>query len=201
MTKIAKFFRGFLPIVVDVETAGFDPEKDALLEVAAVVVEWDGVFAAGDSWHEHIEPFEGANLDKDALEFTGIKPNHPFRFAKKEQEALVGLTEFVEHHQQRRKCSRAIMVGHNTHFDLGFINAAYARCGLSSPFHRFSVFDTVSLGGVVLGETVLARCLTKAQLGYDANQAHGALYDAMQTAKLFSQLVNRIKSMKPSKAS
>ena len=123
-----------------VEFQAVDSDKDALLEVAAVVVDWDSVFTVGESWHEHIEPFVGANLDKDALEFNQIKPDHPFRYAKKEHDALTELTKFVSHHQERTKCSRAIMVGHNTHFDLSFINAAYARCELESPFHRFSVF-------------------------------------------------------------
>ena len=88
-------------------------------------------------------------------------------------------------------CKRAILVGHNAHFDLGFINAAVARTGYKrNPFHPFSVFDTVTLSGAALGQTVLARALVAADLGYDANEAHSAIYDAEQTAALFCQLVN-----------
>ena len=37
--EIVKRFRGFLPVVVDVETGGLNPQTDALLEIAAVVIE------------------------------------------------------------------------------------------------------------------------------------------------------------------
>ncbi len=40
-TKLNKRFRGFLPIVIDVETGGFDAENNALLEVAAVILGMD----------------------------------------------------------------------------------------------------------------------------------------------------------------
>ena len=36
--KYAERFRGFLPVVIDVETGGFDCERDALLEIAVIVV-------------------------------------------------------------------------------------------------------------------------------------------------------------------
>src|SRR5690349_2637481 len=41
LLKYAERFRGFLPVVVDIETGGFDSERDALLEIAAVIVRMD----------------------------------------------------------------------------------------------------------------------------------------------------------------
>src|SRR5690242_13295220 len=87
---MARRFRGFLPVVVDVETAGFHSDTDALLEIAAVTLQInaDGRIEPEATHACHVEPFPGANLDPRALEFTGIDPYHPFRFAVTEREAL-----------------------------------------------------------------------------------------------------------------
>jgi ribonuclease T len=39
--RMARRFRGFLPVVVDVETGGFNSRTDALLEIAAVLIDMD----------------------------------------------------------------------------------------------------------------------------------------------------------------
>ena len=41
LVPIAQRFRGFLPVVVDVETGGFNEQTDALLQIAAVIVDRD----------------------------------------------------------------------------------------------------------------------------------------------------------------
>ncbi|MCV5276165.1 exonuclease domain-containing protein, partial [Escherichia coli] len=84
-------FRGYFPVVVDVETAGFNAQTDALLEICAVTLKMDehGVLHPASTIHFHVEPFEGANLEKEALEFNGIRdPFSPLRGAVSEQEAL-----------------------------------------------------------------------------------------------------------------
>ena len=85
MTESAKHplsqrFRGYFPVVIDVETAGFNAKTDALLEIAASTISMDeqGIIHADETIHFHIEPFEGANLEKSALEFNGIDPITPF---------------------------------------------------------------------------------------------------------------------------
>lgn len=194
MNTITTRFRGFLPVVVDLETGGFDADKHALLELAAVVIDMDshGQLVKKHTIHSHIHPFEGAKIDPEALKVNGIQPNHPLRIAKTEQQALEELFAALKKHLQEADCSRAIMVAHNAMFDLGFLQAAVARCKLkSSPFHSFSTFDTVTLGGVMTGQTVLARIAEACGLEYDTKQAHGAKYDAELTADIFCQLVNR----------
>ncbi len=191
--KIGHRFRGFLPVVVDVETGGFNCNTDALLEVAAVIlsVDEDGRLAPRETLFAAVKPFEGANIEKAALEVNGIKVDHPLRLALDEREALEKIFRPIRRAVSENGCKRAILVGHNAHFDLGFINATVARTGYKrNPFHPFSVFDTVTLAGAALGQTVLARALVAADLGYDANEAHSAIYDAEQTAALFCQLVN-----------
>ena len=192
--EIAQRFRGFLPIVVDVETAGFDAQNDALLEVAAVILRMDkhGQIHPGESINRHLEPFPGANLDPKALAFNGIDPDHPFRDAKPEDQALREIFAPIRHAVKASQCKRAILVGHNAFFDLNFLNTAAARAGIKrNPFHPFSTFDTVSLAGLAYGQTVLARAVIAANIEWNADEAHAALYDAEKTAQLFCAIVNR----------
>lgn len=194
-SPVAGRFRGYYPVVVDVETAGFDPVKDALLETAVIFLQLDkdGMWSPLESISKHIQPFPGANLDKAALEFTGIDPDHPFRkeIAVSEKEALREIFQAVKRMMKENGCSRAILVGHNPAFDLSFINAAANRSGLTrNPFHPFSTFDTATLGGLVYGQTVLSRAVKAAGLEWEEDEAHSALYDAERTAELFCSIVN-----------
>ena len=192
--SIALRFRGFLPVVVDVETAGFDAGCDALLEIAAITLAMDakGRLVLAETAHAHIEPFVGANLDPRALAFTGIDPFHPFRMAVSERTGLDSVFTTVRRAVKASGCRRAILVGHNAGFDLGFLNAAVARAGVKrNPFHPFSTLDTVSLSALSYGHTVLARAVHLAGLDWDEREAHSALYDAERTAQLFCTIVNR----------
>jgi ribonuclease T len=192
-TQISQRFRGYLPVVVDVETGGFDAQRDALLEIAATTVCMDdsGQLRLAETHAFHIQPFEGSHIDPKALEFNGIDPSHPFRMAVSEKEALRSLFSPIRKAVKTSGCKRAILVGHNAFFDLGFLNAAVKRCGIKrNPFHSFSTFDTVSLAGLVYGETVLAKAAQAAGLGWDNSEAHSAIYDTEQTARLFCTIVN-----------
>jgi ribonuclease T len=192
-TPLGQRFRGFLPVVVDVETAGFNPATDALLEIAAVTLRMDkqGYLEPSETQSFHITPFPGACLDEEALRFTGIDPYHPFRFAVPEQEALTELFGAVRREVKLQGCSRAILVGHNPAFDLAFLRAAATRIGIQhNPFHSFSTFDTATLAGLAYGQTVLARAVQAAGLTWDSSEAHSARYDAERTAELFCSVVN-----------
>jgi len=191
---LARRFRGFLPVIIDVETGGFEPNKHALLEIAAVPVLLDdeGFFRPGATIACHVAPFQGAQLDPRALEFTGIDPHHPFRFAKPEAEALEHIFKPIRLLIKTQQCSRAILVGHNPFFDLSFLKAAIERCKIKKhPFHSFSTFDTATLGGLAYGQTVLARAAMAAGIEWNAAEAHSAVYDAEKTAQLFCKIVNQ----------
>jgi ribonuclease T len=191
-------FRGFLPVVVDVETGGFDAQRDALLEIAAVLIDMDdgGRLRRGTTHGYHVQPFEGANIEKAALEVNGIDPWHPLRPAIPERDALQRVFREVRAALHRYSCTRAILVGHNAFFDLGFVNAAVARSGIKrNPFHPFSSFDTATLAGVAIGQTVLARAVEALNLPWDASAAHAASYDAEKTADLFCEIVNRFQPL------
>ncbi len=191
---IAERFRGFLPVVVDVETGGFDAKRDALLEICVVTVRMDAAqrLHPAETHACHVEPFPGTNLDPRALAFNGIDPDHPFRMALPERDALQKVFRPIRHAIKESGCSRAILVGHNAFFDLGFINAAVERSKVKrNPFHPFSTFDTVSLAGLAYGQTVLARAVQAAGLEWNNDEAHSAIYDAEKTAELFCTIVNR----------
>ena len=187
-------FRGFLPVVVDVETGGFNARTDALLEIAAVLVApgEDGSWRRGETATCHVEPFPGANVEASALEFNGIRLDHPLRLALPEKEALDKVFSPVRKAVRQHGCTRAILVGHNAAFDLNFLNAAIDRCSIKrSPFHPFSTFDTAALAGLALGQTVLARAVQGAGMEWDQRDAHSAIYDAERTADLFCWIVNQ----------
>ncbi|MBO1923621.1 ribonuclease T [Thiomicrorhabdus sp. 6S3-12] len=188
-------FRGFLPVVVDVETGGFNPQTDALLEVAVVTLEMDeyGQLQRKETFDRNILPFEGANLEESALKFIGMDdPFHPFRGAVNEKQALLELFEPINREIQQTGCTRAILVGHNAFFDLNFILAAAERNHVKCPFHKFSTFDTVSLAGLAFGQTVLAKAMVKAGIEWDNAMAHSAVYDTEKTADLFCQIINQM---------
>lgn len=189
-------FNNQLPVVVDIETSGVNPLKDAILEMAAMIIQTDeqGYLVPGELFNCHVMPFEGAHLDPAALAINRIDPYHPFRFAIDEKKALTDLFDFVAKGVAQAGCHRALLVGHNAHFDLSFIQATMKRCKFKrSPFHAFTCFDTATLSGVIFGKTVLAKALHQAKIPYDKNEAHSAIYDTKRTAELFCYLANRIK--------
>jgi len=195
---IAQRFRGFLPVVIDVETGGFNAKTDAMLEIAAVILEMDsqGNLQIKDHYSKNIEPFPGAVIEQAALEFTGIDIYDPERNAEEEGDALREIFQPIRREVSETGCTRAVMVAHNAHFDLGFVNAAVERAQIKrNPFHPFSCFDTSSLSGLAFGQTVLAKACQAAKIDFNNQDAHSALYDTTKTAELFCSIVNRWKDL------
>ena len=191
---MAQRFRGYLPVIVDIETSGFNPKQNAVLEIAAVITRMgeDGRIEPGETIASHVNPFLGAKLEAAALNFNKIDPFHPFRMALDEKEALQKIFHPIRNAVRENGCTRAILVGHNPAFDISFLNAAVDRAGVKkNPFHPFSTFDTATLSGLAYGQTVLAKSVQAAGMDWDNNEAHSAIYDAEQTARLFCGIVNR----------
>lgn len=190
---ISARFRRFLPVIVDVETGGFNEKTDALLEIAAVAVQMDaeGELSPGEKFADHVLPFEGARCEEAALKVNGIDPFHPLRAARDEKDVLRDFFDAVGKWTAKQGCTRAIMVGHNTFFDHKFISEAARRCDVGpSPFHSFSTLDTVTLGACLYGETVLAKVAVAAGLDWQESEAHSAIYDADITAQIFCDACN-----------
>lgn len=191
-------FRGYLPVVIDVETAGFNARTDALLEIAAVTLKFDeeGWLHPDQTFHYHVDPFEGANIEQAALDFNGIDPNSPLRGAVPEEEAMKELFKPIRKAQKDAGCQRSVLVGHNATFDHGFVMAAAERANLKrNPFHPFVTFDTAALAALTLGQTVLIKACQAAGIAFDSKEAHSAVYDTERTAELFCWMVNRYKNL------
>ena len=185
-------FRKYLPVVVDLETGGFDYENSAVLEIAITLIEEeDNQLLVGETHRYHIEPYDGLIVEDESLEFTKIKLDHPLRNAVSEEIALKELFKIINVHKNKYECSRAILVGHNAHFDLSFLKAATNRNNIKkSPFHSFSVLDTVTLGALATNQTVLAKICESLNVEYDSKEAHSAAYDSEVTAKVFCKIIN-----------
>ena len=190
--RIKERIRGYLPVVIDIETGGFNDKTDAMLEICTIVVGIDeqGVYYPKEPQHFHVEPFKGANLDPSALKFNGIDVANPLRLAVSEKQALGDIFKAVRTEMKEEECTRAILVGHNAFFDLGFLYAASNRANLKNPFHQFSTIDTVSLSALYYGETVLAKAIKVANIEWNDASAHSALYDTQKTAELFCKIFN-----------
>ena len=191
-------FRGYYPVVIDVETAGFNAKTDALVEMAATTLKMDqdGWLSIDQTIHFHVEPFEGANIEKAAIEFNGIDPFNPLRGAVSEHDALHETFKIIRKGMKAEDCNRAIVVAHNATFDHSFIMAASERASLKrNPFHPFATFDTAALSGLALGQTVLAKACRAAEIPFDNDEAHSALYDTERTAELFCYIVNKWKAL------
>ncbi len=197
-SPMAARFRGYLPVVVDIECGGFNAKTDAILEIGAVILAFDakGELGIEQTYFQRIVPFKGANIEDAALKFTGIDPFHPLRIAKGEKEAFDDMFRMIRTAIKANHCKRAILVAHNAHFDHGFINAATERHDLKrNPFHPFSSFDTATLSGLAFGQTVLARACEAANIEFSNTEAHSAKYDANKTAQLFCAIVNKWKNL------
>lgn len=193
--QIKDRIRGYLPVVVDIETSGFNEKNNALLEICAIIIDLDekGNYCQKSLHHFHIKPFDGAIIEASALKFNGIQVDNPFRQAVSEEQALNKIFNHIEKDLKHHDCNRAILVGHNAFFDLSFLKQATLRAKLKSPFHQFSTIDTVSLSALCYGQTVLAKSIEKAGIDFDNNKAHSALYDTQKTAELFCQIFNNYK--------
>ena len=192
MSEMRTRFRGFLPVVIDLETGGFDKDIHALLQIAAVSLEWSDDRLAIDqiqSWN--VIPHPGTHVEEASLRITGIDLTDPERDALDEEEAVRALFRFVRREVRRHGCERAVLTAHNAHFDHGFVTSAAERNGVKrNPFHPFTVIDTASLAAVAYGHTVLSEACARAGIEFEGGRAHAAHYDAEAAAKLFCLIVN-----------
>ena len=188
-----------MPVVVDVETGGFNSvDGRATRNRGRILVYVDDrrqslrrgeTIAATTSCHSKMPTW--IRLRSRLTASTRIIRCDP---PIPERDALQRVFRDVRAELREWECNRAILVGHNAHFDLGFVNAAIERTGIKrNPFHTFSVLDTASLCGVAFGQTVLARAARAAGLAFDPDAAHSAAYDAEITADLFCEIVNRFR--------
>ena len=185
-------FRGYLPVVMDLETGGFDRRVHALLELGCYFLNWeDDQLTVGEGHLWEVTPFEGAEIDPASAKVTGIDVNAPDRNSHDEKFVLAECFKLVRARMKAAGCHRAILVAHNAAFDQGFLGAACERQQIKrNPFHPFSTLDTAALAAVAYGHTVLSEACRRAGMEFDNSSAHSAAYDAERTAQLFCRMVN-----------
>ncbi len=193
-------FRGFLPVAIDIETSGFDAERHAILELSAVTFafrEQELIIEQRLSWA--VRPFATAIIEQASLRVTGIDLDDHTRGAISEKNAITALFKLVRGEIKRHDCQRAVLLGHNAAFDAGFLRKAVQRTGVRrDPFHPFTTLDTASLAAVSYGHTVLSEACLRADIPYENDKAHSALYDAERCALLFCKIVNTWNEASPS---
>ncbi len=189
---MATRFRGFLPIVVDVETSGFDPERHGVLEIAALTLRFDdGELVINTRQRWAVRPFAQSVIDPSSLRVNGINLNDPKRAAISEDEAMKQLFKMVRQGIKLHGCHRGVLVAHNAAFDAAFLRQAAKRTKAKwDPLHPFTTIDTAALAAVAYGHTVLGEACSRAHIEYNKDDAHDALYDAERCALLFCAIVN-----------
>ena len=190
---LSQRFRGYYPVVIDVETGGLDPEKHALLEVAAVFLTLDeqGSLVPLETVDFKILPDAHCEIDEKSLKINKIDMELHRVSAISEADAIKALFTLIRKAIKKHHCVRGILTGHNASFDLDFLEAAAKRHGIKrNPFHPFSVIDTVSLSALFYGQTTLKNACFEAKIEFNESFAHSAIYDAEKTAELLCHIHN-----------
>jgi DNA polymerase-3 subunit epsilon len=164
--------------VIDLETTGWSPGVAAITEIAAVRVRGgrrQGEFAS------LVNP--GVPVPPGIEDLTGIS-DWMLAAAPRLRAVLPGLLDFAD---------GCVLVAHNAPFDVGFLHAACAECGLAWP--RFTVLDTVMLARQLMDPDEVPDCKlgTLAEF-FRARTApsHRALADARATADVLGWLIRRL---------
>ncbi len=163
-------------VVFDIETTGFSPNVNKIIEIGAVKVE------------------EGKITDKFS---TFVNPQVPIPFRIEEltsinDDMVVGaptidvvLPQFMEF------CEDCVMVAHNADFDMSFIIHNCNELGIR---HNFTYVDTVALARILLTKLNRYKLDTVAKaVGVSLENHHRAVDDAGCTAEIFVKFVQMLK--------
>ncbi|MEY2967242.1 MAG: PolC-type polymerase [Actinomycetota bacterium] len=166
--------------VVDVETTGFDPDNERILQVAAVVVDGQGNL---------VESFD-----------TVVRPENPEEY-RHGAEHIHGISEDdVAHGMPLRQALEKVwgmsegrlFTAHNARFDIGFLHAESARVGIEKRVDRY--VDTLELARMADRERTRKHTLSALcdHYGIEIGRAHEALADATATARLLFRLLDDV---------
>jgi DNA polymerase III subunit epsilon len=164
--------------VIDLETTGWSPGAAAITEIAAVRVRGgrrQGEFAS------LVNP--GVPVPRGIEDLTGIN-DWMLAAAPRLPTVLPGLLDFA---------GGSVLVAHNAPFDVGFLRAACAECGLAWP--HFTVLDTVLLARQLMDPDEVPDCKLGTLAGFfraRTTPSHRALADARATADVLGWLIRRL---------
>ncbi len=169
-------------VAIDLETTGFDPSSDRIVEIGAVRLTLgdDGAVAAGDRFVTFVDP--GRALARAITRLTGIA-DADLAGAAPLEEAMARLVVFLG--------EGATLVGHNVGFDAAFLE----RAGLAPGLPRL---DTAELASILLPTApsyALQRLAADEAIVPEA--AHRAVHDALTCASVLSALSRRARALPP----
>jgi len=157
-------------VALDLETTGFDPEKDAIIEIGAVKFRGDKIL---DTFSSLVNP--GRKVPYKVLHLTGLSQSELDK-APPLRSLLRPLEEFV---------GGNVIIGHSVEVDLAFLR----RWGL---FYLNQYLDTFELSSIFVPYAARYSLAKLAQtLGIEAGTHHRALDDAMTSMRLFNALLDR----------
>ena len=163
-------------VVFDIETTGFSPLKNRIIEIGAVRVEEGRIV---DKFSSFVNPDVPIPFEIEKL--TGINDNMVLDAPKIDRV----LPEFLEF------CRGAVMVAHNAGFDISFIKENARQQGLE---FNPTVLDTVSLARVLLPNLNRFKLDTVAkELKINLANHHRAVDDAGATAEIFVRFIKMLK--------
>ena len=163
-------------VVFDLETTGFSPDKNKIIEIGAVKVERGAITERFSTFVNPEVP-----IPFHIEELTSIRDDMVMN-APKIEEILPQFLEF---------CEGAIMVAHNAEFDMSFIRKNCERQQLTA---EFTVIDTVALARMLLPHLNRFKLDTVAKaLGISLDHHHRAVDDAACTAEIFVKFIQMLK--------
>ncbi len=163
-------------VVFDIETTGFGPVKDRIIEIGAVKIK-NGVEV--DTFSSFINP--EIPIPYEIEELTGINDNMVIDAPTID----VVLPTFLDF------CKDSVLVAHNASFDVSFINKKAELLDLETDF---TVIDTVGLARILLPELNRYKLNIVAKaLGITLDNHHRAVDDAACTAQIFLKFVDMLK--------
>jgi len=164
-------------IIFDTETTGLDAREDRIIELGCI--ELDNRFPTGRTFHHYINP-QGRAINPEAQAVHGIGA-----------EQLVGKPTFGDLAEEFLAfIDGAKLVAHNAGFDMGFINAEFARLGHPAVGQE-RVVDTLALARRKhpMGPNSLDALCRRYAIDNSRRTKHGALLDSELLAEVYIELI------------
>jgi len=180
---------------IDTETTGINEEQHSIIQLAGLIEIDDKIV---EKFNIKMRPWEGARITKHALKVN----NTSIEDLKTYQSFKDGYTQFkriiYKYIDPLDKKDKMFVEGYNIAFDIKFIRKMFEKNDdiyYGSLFWSHSI-DTMSLATVCLMETrhlmenfKLGTVCRQLGIGWDDEKAHDAMYDIIQTVKLYRKII------------
>ncbi len=169
---------------LDLETTGFDVEKQEIIEIGVVIInQQNGILCdILEEFEIKIQPEHIETADAEALSINGYN-EADWMFAVSLKQAMEMLSE---------KTKDCVMVAHNVSFDYSFLAKAFSITGVENKMF-YAKIDTISFAFAKLHKLENAPRLNLKSLceyfGVENDRAHTALADTRATVEVYRKLL------------